>query len=109
MDGDEKAICDYLKSWSGQFVGAREISRRAGGKWRFRDDPDWAIPVLARLIEERIIESDATGHYRLAPQPKRKRSGKWVSPQIRRILEQSGKDFGDLLDQEDQDDLSKDK
>ena len=109
MDADEKAVCDFLKSWPGQFVGAREISRRAAGKWRFRDDPEWAIPVLARLVEDRIVESDSTGHYRLAPQRKRQRPKRWVAPNIQRILEESKKDFSDILDQEDQADSDKDK
>jgi hypothetical protein len=108
MDADEKAICEYLKSWPGQFVSGREVSRRAGGKWRFRDDPEWAGPILARLVEKALIESDATGHYRLVPPPKSKRDRKWVSPHIRRILEKSGKDFSNVLGQEEPEDLDKD-
>jgi len=106
MDSDEKEICNYLKSHHGEFVSAREIARRAGGKWRFRDEPNWATQSLLRLIEKGILESDASGYYRLrkvdGTKPK-----KWISPQIKAILEKSGKDFGDILEVDEQDDFFK--
>jgi len=104
MDADEKAIVVYLRSYPGQFVSGREICRRAGGKWKFRENPEWAAPVLARMVERSIIESDATAHYRLIKKPDKKGPRKWVSPQIRRILEQSGKEFGEVIMPEDGDD-----
>ena len=104
MDADEKEVCNYLKACGGQFVSAREIARRASGKWRFREDPNWSMPVLLRLVEKSVLESDATGYYRLRPSDKKK-SKKWVSPHIKAILEKSGKDFGELLDTNQQDDF----
>jgi|ERR1051325_7811511 hypothetical protein len=98
MDADERDICDYLHSWRGQFVAAREIARRAAGKWRFRDDPNWAVPILVRLTERKVIECDASGHYRLMPEQKKKDRKKWISPEVRKILEQSGKDFAEGVD-----------
>ena len=56
MDADERDICNYLKSWRNQFVSGRDIARRAGGKWRFREDQDWAVAVLARLVEKGVVE-----------------------------------------------------
>src|SRR5262245_51230659 len=104
MDADEREICIYLKSWTGVFVSAREIARRAGGRRRFRDDPNWALPVLARLVEKGVIEDDAGGHFRLIPREKADKEKKWVSPQIKKILEQSGKTF-DVGDIEDNDEF----
>ena len=99
MDSDERQILDYLKSWVRHFVSAREIARRAGGKRRFRDEPQWAYPVISRLLEKKAIETDGLGHYRIvsnaAEAKKRKR---WISPHLRRILERSGRDFGEALD-----------
>ena len=91
MDADEQAICDYLKSWPRQFISAREICRRADGKKRFREDPDWAIRILLRMMEKGLVEGDAAGHYRLPPPEKKDHAKKWVSPEIKRILEESGK------------------
>src|SRR6267378_4337472 len=92
MDADERAISLYLKSWPGQFVSGKEIARRAAGKSRFRNDPNWAVPLLSRMVETGILESDATGHFRLRPRDKKKEKKRFVSPQIKKILEQSGKD-----------------
>ena len=97
MDADQNAICLFLKMWPGQFVSRREICRRAGGKWRFREDENWAVPVLQRMVEDGIVESDESGHFRLRKQasadPSKKRK-LWVSPAIKSILKDSGRDFG---------------
>jgi hypothetical protein len=106
MDADERDISLYLKGFPGQFVSFTEISRRAGGKRRYRQEPEWAVPVLSRLIDKGIIESDSTRHYRLKIRPKEERATRWVSPQIRRILEGSGKNFDGVFEvDKDEDDL----
>jgi hypothetical protein len=98
MDADEREIYYYLKSWKKEFISSREICRRAGGKKRFRQDEEWAKPVLLRMVEKGILETDTGGHYRLKPMDKRiRRSKRWVSPQIARILRESGKDFDAVL------------
>jgi hypothetical protein len=109
MDQEEKEICTYLKEVPGRFISGLDICRRAGGKWRYREDPEWALPFLARLAEKKVIESDSTSHYyRLVlkrdkkdpkepdkknPQEPKNPKGKWLSPQMRAILEKSGKKF----------------
>lgn len=98
MDSDERAICDYLRSWPKTYVSAREIARRAGGKRRFREEPQWANPVISRLVEQGMIETDGLGHYRVKVVAiEKKRTHKWVSPQMKKILEQSGKDFNEVI------------
>ena len=97
MDADERDVINYLKGWPGQFVGLNEICRRASGKRRSREDPNWALPVLGRLVEKGTVESDATGHFRLVRAKKDKRK-RWVSPQIKKILEESGKKFEGVID-----------
>jgi hypothetical protein len=103
MEADQSAICQFLKQTPQEFVSRKEICRRAGGKWRFREDEYWAVPVLSRMREEGIIEADDTGHFRLAPQ--KKDSGPkqrvWLSPAIRSMLKSSGQSFGTIdLDEE---------
>lgn len=110
MTADERAIVDYLKSWPGQFVSGREINRRAGGKSRYRDEPDWASTLLPQLVERGVLESDSTGHFRLVrSREDKQKPKKWVSPQLRKILEQSGKDFGEVLSPEDAEDFYTDR
>jgi hypothetical protein len=98
MDADQTEICQFLKSFQDQFVSGREICRRAGGKWRFREEPAWAFPILRRMLETKVIETDIDGRFRLTQQASAPaRSAKkrtWVSPAIQRILEESGKNFG---------------
>ena len=102
MEPEEKEICNYLKSLPGQFISGREIARRAGGKWRHREDPQWAVKFLSQLVEKKIIESDATGHYRLIIKEDRKNPNKkWVSPMMKSILERSGKDFTHVISDEE--------
>src|SRR4051812_42708314 len=98
MDADEKSICLFLRSFPGQFVSGREIARRAAGKWKFRQDGHWAVPILIRLVEKGAIERDSSGHFRLlAREKKQQRDKKWASPQMKKLLEQSGKDFSDTI------------
>jgi hypothetical protein len=94
MDSEERDICSFLEAMAGQFVSAREIARRAGGKWRFQEDPNWPVPALLRLMENGIVKSDAAGRYGLGNPTKKAAPQRWISPQIKKILEESGKNFG---------------
>src|SRR6267143_1709979 len=97
MDADEREVYYYLKSWGREFVAAREIARRAGGKFKYREAPDWAKPVLGRMEERGIVESDNAGHYRIKPPIKKDKHRKWASPQVAKILKESGKDFSQTV------------
>jgi hypothetical protein len=96
MDPDQNSICQFLKSWPDQFVSRREICRRAGGKWRYREDENWAVPVLQRMLENRVIECDDTSHFRLLREEtagSAKKRKLWLSPAIRSMLKRSGRNF----------------
>ena len=98
MDADEREIFHFLKTWGSEFVGAKEICRRAGGKKKFYENPDWAKPLLMRMEERGIFESDSMGRYRIKPvgrekikaqalglaghrqNPPGKRRAKWTRP-----------------------------
>jgi len=90
MDADERDIFQYLKTWGKEYVGTREICRRASSKKRYHDDPEWAIPVLGIMTERGVLERDAAGRYRVKPKPKAKTGGRWVSPEIEEILKKKG-------------------
>ncbi|HXF09305.1 MAG TPA: hypothetical protein VN625_00880 [Desulfuromonadaceae bacterium] len=81
MDGDEREIFQYLKTWGGTYISAMEICRRAGGKNRFHDDPSWAKQTLVRMADRGILESDISGRYRIKPIAKKKEK-QWVSPEV---------------------------
>jgi hypothetical protein len=105
MDTDERDIFQFLKTWGADFTNAKEIARRAASKKKFYDDPDWAKPILMRMEERGILESDVQGRYRVKPLPKKKRGRQWVAPDIAQILKDSGVEVeaegeGDLADDE---------
>jgi hypothetical protein len=97
MNADEREIYYFLKSWKDQFISAREIARRAGGKRRAQYEPEWAKPVLLNMVERGILESDAAGHYRIRPVPPNTKLKRWVSPQIARILKSRSKEMGEIV------------
>jgi hypothetical protein len=101
MDAEEREICDFLKSWQGQFVSGREICRRAGGKWRFREDDKWAIPVLTRLVDKGILECDPGGHFRIRRREQKDKKKVWLSPELRALLEKTGKSFAEGAELQD--------
>jgi len=90
MDADEREIYQFLKSWGSQFIAAREICRRAGGKRRFQEEADWAKPALLRMTERGILESNSTGQFRIKRLSKKSGGKRWISPDIAKILEESG-------------------
>ncbi|MGB7768948.1 MAG: hypothetical protein WBN22_08865 [Verrucomicrobiia bacterium] len=91
MDADEREIYQFLKSWGSEYIAAREICRRAGGRRRYNEEPEWAKPVLLRMAERGILESNTTGHFRIKPVKKSKEQSKqWVSPDIANILKEGG-------------------
>lgn len=103
VDAEEREIYYFLRGSRHEYISSREICRRAGGKKRFVSDPGWGKPVLNRMVERGILEMDPAGHYRIKP-PEEEKAGKrkqWVSPQIARILTQSGKDFTHVVMSED--------
>jgi len=89
MDADERDIFLYLKTWGENFSGAMEICRRAGSKRRFHEDPNWAKPVLVRMAERGILESDMGGRYRIKAVPRQKHK-QWVAPDVAKLMEEGG-------------------
>lgn len=92
LSPDEQEIISFLRPLKKQFATSREICRRACGKQRFNEDPNWAKPLLKKLEKQGYLESNANGHYRIKPEEDAK--GKVpLAPHIQKILSQSSKDF----------------
>lgn len=68
MTYEELAILTFLKSRPEGFVGRREIARKALRRVDFEDDPHWVDAALASLMDQRLVEQDESGHYRLTKQ-----------------------------------------
>ncbi len=98
MDYDERSVRIFLRGYPGQFVSPRVVSRRLGGKRRYHEDPLWVMPILNALVDKGVVETDAQGHFRLKkvdPSDPLKRT--WMSPQVKRILERSSRDFTKVI------------
>jgi hypothetical protein len=90
MDSDEREIFHFLKTWGNEFVSVKEIARRASGKKKFYENPEWAKPILMHMQERGVVESDTLGRYRLKPVSKKDKQKRWVSPDIAKILQENG-------------------
>ena len=90
MDADEREVFNFLQAYGEEWVNAKEVCRRAGGKRRFNEDNHWARPILQRMKERQILEGDMLGRYRIKPPPRQGQKGRWVSPDIAKILEEGG-------------------
>jgi predicted transcriptional regulator of viral defense system len=90
MDADEREIFYFLKTWGEEYVSVKEIARRASGKKKFHENPEWAKPLLMRMQERGLVESDTVGRYRIKPLPRKNKNKRWVSPDIAKILQESG-------------------
>jgi len=71
MGRDEQDILEFLKQFD-TFVSRKEITKRVGGKSRFRKNPNWARPILDRLVVEGVLEANEHDHYRLKGDSHRK-------------------------------------
>jgi len=91
LNAEALDIIAYLKTAPDKFVSLPEISRRAGGRRRFEEFPDWAKNLMAPLLEAGLIQVNARGHYRIpgserlqapaakpAPYPSRKSKAKVI-------------------------------
>ncbi len=97
MDAEERQIYHFLKGWKNEFVSAREVCRRAGGKHLYREDREWAKPILSRMVDRGILESDGSMHYRIKPPKNGDKMQRWVSPQIAQAFKSSGKAFETIV------------
>ena len=98
MDSEEREIFFYLRQQREQFVSEHVIARFAGGRRKSQETPDWARPVLLRMVERGILETDETNCYRLTPIPEPATAKQWISPQLASILKRSGKSFKGLVE-----------
>src|SRR5438034_5672329 len=64
MSSDEQLVVEYLEQFPGIFISPMEVSKRAAGRGRFKEQPEWARAILHRLAQQNTVESNEFGHYR---------------------------------------------
>ncbi|MBI5383493.1 MAG: hypothetical protein HZA90_02260 [Verrucomicrobia bacterium] len=62
---DERVVLQYLATAPNSFFSQREICRRAADKEKWEKNPRWALPILSRLLDQKLVEQDKAGHYRI--------------------------------------------
>src|SRR6266481_6714309 len=67
MNTDDQTVLSYLESFKDQFISHTEVSKRAAGKRRFIENPDWGRTVLQRLALQGVLEVNSFGQYRIKP------------------------------------------
>ena len=87
MDADEREIFDFLSCYGEEWISAKEICRKAGGKRRFNEDNNWAVPTLRNMKDRHVIEGDEMGRYRVPP-AKEEEHG--ISAEAEKLLRESG-------------------
>lgn len=65
LSAEAAEIIAYLKTAHGKFVSLAEISRKAGGRRRFEELPNWAKNLMPLMMDAGIVEVNARGHYRV--------------------------------------------
>jgi hypothetical protein len=65
MTYEETAILNLLKSNPNDYVARREIARKALKRTVFEENPHWADAALSSLVDQRLLEQNESGHYRI--------------------------------------------
>ena len=56
---------DFLKGSPDTYVARREVARKALKRTVFEENPHWADAPLASLVQQRLVEQNESGHYRI--------------------------------------------
>ena len=65
MTYEEFAIMNFLKGSPDSYVARREIARKALKRTVFEENPHWADAPLASLVDQRLVEQNESGHYKI--------------------------------------------
>jgi hypothetical protein len=65
MTYEELAIMNFLKGSPESYVARREIARKALKRTIFEENPHWADAPLGSLVDQRVVEQNESGHYRI--------------------------------------------
>jgi DNA-binding IclR family transcriptional regulator len=65
MTYEETAILNFLRGYRDDYIARREIARKALKRTVFEENPHWADAPLASLVEQRLVEQNESGHYRI--------------------------------------------
>ena len=65
MSYEETAFLNFLKGAPDSYLARREIARKALKRTVFEENPHWADAPLASLVDQKLVEQNDSGHYRI--------------------------------------------
>ena len=66
LNPEQQQVITFLSSSPETWFSAMEVSRRAGTRKQFEEEPRWAVNCLRYLVDMKLVESDSGAHYKLA-------------------------------------------
>jgi hypothetical protein len=66
LNAEQQQVLNYLSSSPETWFSAMEVSRRAGTRKQFEEEPRWAIECLRYLVDMKLAQRDSQAHYKLA-------------------------------------------
>lgn len=67
INAEQNQVLTFLRSSPNTWFSVMEISRRAGTRKQFEEEPRWAVNCVRYLMDMKLVERDARGHYRIMP------------------------------------------
>jgi len=64
VSAEQQQVLTYLRSSPNAWFSAMEVSRRAGTRAQFEEEPRWAINCLRYLLDMKLVERNNQGHYK---------------------------------------------
>ena len=64
LNAEQQQVLNFLRSSPDTWFAAREVSRRAGTRAQFEEEPRWAINCLRYLFDMKLVERDSQAHYK---------------------------------------------
>jgi hypothetical protein len=65
MTYEESSIINFLEGSPNEYIGRKEIARKAMGRNAFEEDPRWADAALISLVNQGLVEQNDSGHYKI--------------------------------------------
>ena len=72
LNPEQQQVFNFLKGSPDTWYSAMEVSRRAGSRKQFEEEPRWAINCLRYLLDMKLAERDSQAHYRFASPDEKK-------------------------------------
>jgi hypothetical protein len=64
VSAEQQQVLNYLRSSPDAWFSAMEVSRRAGTRSQFEEEPRWAVNCLRYLVDMKLVERNNQGHYK---------------------------------------------